>query len=121
MSSPGIKPGLPFSRKTGVKLNKGAAFKALFVLFCVSVFFFIPKDYLGDAFPVCVYRRFTGNNCIGCGTTRAVWSILHLKFSDALEYNKLIPITFPLLAGCTLYWIFFGKSPQGKKPARSAF
>jgi hypothetical protein len=117
MSSPGIKPGLSSSLASGIKLNK-AVFKALFVLLCVSLFFFVPKDYLGDAFPLCVYRRFTGNNCIGCGTTRAVWSVLHLKFADALEYNRLIPITFPLLAGCTLCWIFFGKAPKRKKPPR---
>jgi len=68
-------------------------------------FFFIPKDYLGENYPICLFRIFLNIKCIGCGTTRAVWSILHLKFYDAIEYNKLIIISFPLLIGCVTRWM----------------
>ncbi|MCL1833191.1 MAG: DUF2752 domain-containing protein, partial [Leptospirales bacterium] len=65
-----------------------------------------PTKYLGDTHSLCLYQTVFDHKCIGCGTTRAVWSVLHLNISDALEYNKLIILTFPLLVGCTISWIF---------------
>ncbi|MDR0302164.1 MAG: DUF2752 domain-containing protein [Treponema sp.] len=70
------------------------------------VFYTIPKEYLGDTFPICFYRIIFNKECIGCGTTRAIWSILHLRFYDAIQYNKLIVVTFPLFTGCIIHWIF---------------
>ncbi|MDR1428967.1 MAG: DUF2752 domain-containing protein [Spirochaetaceae bacterium] len=55
---------------------------------------------------MCLYRIAFKKRCFGCGTTRAIWSILHLNISEALVYNKLIIIIFPLLVGCTVFWIF---------------
>jgi hypothetical protein len=81
-------------------------FKILFIIIFGTVFFFIPKDYLGETYPICLFRLLFNINCIGCGTTRAIWSIMHLNFSNAIEYNKLIVITFPLLTGCIIHWIF---------------
>ena len=80
--------------------------KILFIIILGTVFFFIPKDYLGETYPICLFRLLFNINCIGCGTTRAVWSIMHLNFLKAIEYNKLIVITFPLLTGCIIHWIF---------------
>jgi len=80
--------------------------KILFIIILGTVFFFIPKDYLGETYPICLFRLLFNINCIGCGTTRAIWSIMHLNFSNAIEYNKLIVITFPLLIGCIIHWIF---------------
>jgi hypothetical protein len=75
------------------------------VLIALFVFYTIPKDYLGDTFPICLYRIIFNKKCIGCGTTRAVWSVLHLELNEAMQYNKLILISFPLLVGCTFSWI----------------
>jgi hypothetical protein len=79
--------------------------KLFFIIILGILFFSIPKVYLGDSFPVCLYRILFKKKCIGCGTTRAVWSILHFKFSEAYNYNKMIIITFPLLTGCIIKWI----------------
>ncbi|MDR1389406.1 MAG: DUF2752 domain-containing protein [Treponema sp.] len=38
-------------------------------------------------------------------TTRAVWSIIHFRINDALAYNRLSVVSFPLLAGCVISWI----------------
>jgi hypothetical protein len=79
--------------------------KIFFLIFLGIIFFSIPKIYLGDTFPICLYRIILNKKCIGCGTTRAVWSILHLNFKDAYEYNKMIIITFPLIIGCIVKWV----------------
>jgi len=86
--------------------------KTLILLFLVTIFFLLPKEYLGDSYPICLSRIIFDKNCIGCGTTRAVWSVLHLKFADAFEYNKLIIVTFPLIAGCAISWILKNKKPN---------
>jgi hypothetical protein len=93
--------GLPLKiTATNINLKK-----LFFIVVLGIIFFSIPKMYLGDTFPVCLYRIILNKKCIGCGTTRAVWSVLHLKFSEAYEYNKMIIITFPLLAACIIKWI----------------
>jgi len=90
-------------------------FKIFIVLFLGFIFFMIPKDYLGDTYPICLFRVLLDKNCLGCGTTRAVWSVLHFRFADAFDYNKLIIITFPLIVGCTIKWILNEKDKIIKK------
>jgi hypothetical protein len=80
-------------------------YKIILILFLGVLFYSIPKDYLGEKYPICLYRILFNKKCIGCGTTRALWSIIHFKFSDAIEYNRLIIITFPLLTGCVIHWV----------------
>jgi hypothetical protein len=88
-------------------LKKGnQIFKFILVLILLFIFYNIPMRYLGDTYPICLYRIIFNQNCWGWGTTRAIWSILHLNFSQALEYNRLVIITFPLLAGCVISRIF---------------
>jgi len=106
MSLKGTKGAkIPLLRKTGVSRYKKQVIKILLVFTAVLVFYNIPKKYLGDTYPVCLYRITLGKKCLGCGTTRAIWSVLHFNFKEAVEYNKLIVIIFPLLAGCCISWI----------------
>jgi len=88
------------------KLTAYRMFLKIFILLILGIIFIsIPKIYLGYVFPLCLFRILFDIKCLGCGTTRAVWSILHFKFIEAFEYNKLIVITFPLLIGCMVKWI----------------
>ncbi|MDR0720377.1 MAG: DUF2752 domain-containing protein [Treponema sp.] len=96
---------MPLLNKIRALKNKNTVLKFLIVLAVLSVFYSIPRKYFGEKFPICIYRILFKQNCFGCGTTRAIWSILHLKIKDAIEYNKLIIISFPLLVGCTISWI----------------
>jgi len=85
--------------------DKNNILKLTLILILLFLFYNIPKKYLGDTYPICLSRIIFKQKCIGCGTTRAVWSILHFKFNEAIKYNKLIVITFPLLLGNTIHWI----------------
>jgi hypothetical protein len=96
--------------------NKQRIIKTLFVFMAVFVFYNIPKKYLGDTYPICLYRLVSKQKCWGCGTTRAIWSILHLRIKDAMEYNNFVVITFPLLAGCTVSWIIGSRPLLYKNP-----
>jgi len=96
------KKKLPLFEK--IEANK-KYFKILLIIILGTVFYFMPIKYLGETYPICLFRLLFNKNCIGCGTTRAVWSIMHFKFFSAIEYNKLILITFPLLTGCIIRWV----------------
>ena len=94
---------LPLFEKTEAKL---IFFKIIFILILCTIFYFLPKRYLEETYPICLFKLLFNTECIGCGTTRAVWSVIHFKFYDAINYNKLIVITFPLLTICIIKWIF---------------
>ena len=107
---------IPLLKKTGGLRGKKQVIKILLVFAAALVFYNIPKKYLGDAYPICLYRITLGKKCLGCGTTRAIWSVLHFNFKEAMEYNKLIVVIFPLLAGCCISWIMKNRD-TGFEPA----
>lgn len=57
--------------------------------------------WVGQISPGCVFRRYTGIACPGCGGTRSLRALLAGDFINAFRYNMLMPIT--LLALLTEY------------------
>ena len=61
----------------------------------------------------CMFHQLTGLYCSGCGASRALRSILHLDFYQALRYNAIFTICVPLLAvyfsALGISYIRFGK------------
>jgi hypothetical protein len=57
----------------------------------------ITLGHLAKAPSLCIYKNLTRKDCWGCGTSRALVSIMHLNFPAAYAYNKRIVIIFPLL------------------------
>lgn len=41
-------------------------------------------------YPQCVFRGVTGLDCPGCGTTRALHHLLHLRFREAFAMNPML-------------------------------
>ena len=54
--------------------------------------------WLYAIYPVCPIRAFTGWRCPGCGSTRALSALLSGRLADALHYNPLAAILWPVLA-----------------------
>ena len=53
----------------------------------------------------CLYKHFLGIECIGCGMSRAYFSLLRLDFAAAFSYHPMfwsVPIAY-------LYFLFDGK------------
>lgn len=72
---------------------------SLFVWTLIPIILLIlPATYFDTGGIKCLITLATGQNCYGCGMTRAIMHLGHLNFREAWEYNKLSYIVFPLLA-----------------------
>jgi hypothetical protein len=67
------------------------------ILLVPVVLYCIPFEWVQNQHSICLYKNITGNECIGCGMTRAILSAMHFQFESAYFYNKLVVIVCPLL------------------------
>ena len=58
-------------------------------------------------FPRCPFLSLTGLECPGCGSQRAVHSLLHGDIAAAFGFNALLVLMLPYLAVC-IYLEFLG-------------
>ena len=68
---------------------------SLVLLFIFIYTFYNPQDYL--FFPKCPFKELTGYECPGCGSQRAIHSLLNLNVSNAFRENALLVIAIPYL------------------------
>lgn len=54
-------------------------------------------------YPPCLIRTYTGWSCPGCGATRALHALLHLRFEEAWRLNALWTAAVPFLAAWGLW------------------
>jgi len=48
-------------------------------------------------FPKCPFFVLTGLKCPGCGSQRAIHSLLHLNYAEAFRHNALLVVSLPLI------------------------
>ena len=53
-------------------------------------------------YPKCLFHEMTGLYCPGCGSTRALYCLMHGEFREALRDNALVVLALPLLGGIFL-------------------
>lgn len=58
-------------------------------------FFFNPTS--SHLFPKCPFFVLTDLKCPGCGSQRAIHSLLHLDFVSAFKHNAMLVVSIPLL------------------------
>lgn len=68
---------------------------AAVVVFVVAIYFCF--DPTTTPFPRCIFFSLTGWKCPGCGSQRAIHSLLHLDFAAAWQYNAFFLLTIPYL------------------------
>jgi len=74
-------------------LNTGLLLGAILL----AVLFFILDPAKHQIFPRCIFNSVTGYYCPGCGSQRAIHSLLHLDFAGVVSYNFLFIPTFLLV------------------------
>ena len=60
----------------------------LFIL-VVAVVFYVLDPTKHVIFPKCMFHSLTGAYCPGCGSQRALHSLVHLDFTGVISYNFL--------------------------------
>lgn len=67
----------------------------IIIIGVVGLFVYNPVD--APLAPKCVFKMLTGLSCPGCGFQRAVHSLLHGRFYEAIHYNFFLVLTIPYL------------------------
>lgn len=73
---------------------------------------------LGSAFETCLFLRATGRPCPTCGSTRALFALLHGQGSLAFRWNPLAAVALPALALAVLVRLGFGRCLRVERDAR---
>jgi hypothetical protein len=68
----------------------------------VVLFLFVFDPERVPVYPVCLFHKWTGLNCPGCGSLRAMHQLLHGNVIEALRLNALLVLSIPIFA-----WIGF--------------
>ena len=73
----------------------------------VAVLFFRVDPADSTWMPKCVFKLLTGYDCPGCGSGRALHSLLHGRVGEALRFNPILVLALPYAA--MLIWLqYFG-------------
>jgi len=75
-------------------------------------FLFLVNPATAGWIPPCPLHALTGFNCPGCGSLRAIHSVLHLQWAQALAYNPLTCLCLPFVGG---WWLWHaGRAATGR-------
>lgn len=76
----------------------------------VAVYFSL--DPSTNYFPRCMFHELTGWQCPGCGSQRAIHSLLNGDFAAAWHYNALFILEIPLLILLAVAWWLRDRIPK---------
>lgn len=64
-----------------------------------AAFWAIPRDAIAALPAICLFKRFGGFECLGCGMTRAVHALIHGDVGTAVASNALVvPLALVVVA-----------------------
>lgn len=71
--------------------------RIIFWIFAPLLIYTIPPRLFYEGDSLCLFTRFFGVHCYGCGITRAIFAMLHLDFHLAWEYHRCVVVVVPIL------------------------
>lgn len=81
----------------------------IILILIVCLFIFIGYFYLNNKYGFsinCLFHKYTGFYCPGCGITRCLFALLKFDFYEAFMYNQLVFILLPFLLFLICYRIY---------------
>lgn len=82
------------------RLKRVISFNIILVIIFFGYYFLNTKYNINIE---CLFHKFTGFYCPGCGITRCLFSIIKLDFKSAFNYNMLVFIMLPFFI---IYYIY---------------
>lgn len=79
----------------------------------LALFFHINNPYRVQIFPACGWRLLTGHECIGCGGTRSLYSLLHGDIVTSIEMNPLVLAIVVSWIAFVAYWTVESQGRRG--------
>lgn len=81
--------------------------RAVVVALAPLCVYIIPKWWLFDeSHTLCLFHNLMGQDCWGCGMTRALVSVAYLDFYGAWHYNRAVIVVAPLLVWLWGKWVW---------------
>lgn len=85
----------------------------------------IQPGQLDDLPVLCLWRRFTGRTCFGCGITHALSAVMHGDVQGAIRYNRLVTILVPVgvwlwVAQVRVLWTTRSRSTDAAAPTQAS-
>ena len=71
--------------------------KVVLVALLPFAVYLLPERWIMQGHTLCLVHNLFGVECWGCGMTRALYSVAHLDFAAAWEYNHLVVVVAPLM------------------------
>lgn len=69
----------------------------IFILLALGVVYYKYDPSASLIYPKCPVMSLMGYPCPGCGSQRAIHSLLHLNLLDAIRYNFLVVLFIPIV------------------------
>jgi hypothetical protein len=86
---------IPLDRRTGVvTIARAVVPPAIVALAFLLLLRFPPAQY--SFYPQCPIHEYLHLKCPGCGATRALAALLHGHLAEALHFNALVTLMFPV-------------------------
>lgn len=86
--------------------NSNLLYSVFIIAFGGGLLFYYFYNPNSDSFLIrCPFKTFTHLDCPGCGSQRALHSLLHGEFRQAFSYNPLFIVAIPyVLTGVLFEW-----------------
>ena len=81
-----------------IDANRYTLIFAFVILLCVVYYVFDPLQH--GWIPRCPVKMLTSLSCPGCGFQRALHSVMHGHFKDAISYNLFLLVAIPIACFC---------------------